>query len=65
MTIFNRFFVTIFTLGIFSAAVQAAIDWTGSGRIYHQRWSFGEDGSDNYVNRNREKLIFTSTVRLK
>ena len=43
-----------FILGMFSTVVQAAIEWKGSGRVYHQRWSFGD--GDNAVNRQREKV---------
>ena len=58
MKMYNGFLITIFVLGVFSSGVRAEIDWTGSGRIYHQHWSFGQDGDEKYVNRKREKLDF-------
>ena len=54
----NKFLIAIFVFGVLSSTVQAAIDWTGSGRFYHQRWSFGQDGDEDYISRNREKLDF-------
>ena len=58
MTKTYRILMAMFVLGLCSSVVQAAIDWTGSGRFYHQRWSFGEDGDANFVKRQREKLDF-------
>ena len=54
--VYHRFLTAILVSGILCGTVGAAIDWTASGRIYHQRWSFGE--GDNSVARNREKLDF-------
>ena len=50
----SLFLMGIFIWGILSTSLQAAIEWSGSGRVYHQRWSFG-DGEDS-VNRQREKV---------
>ena len=46
----------IFAWGALSMGVQAAIEWSGSGRVYHQRWSFGD--GETSTDRNREKLDF-------
>ena len=58
MTRCNKFLVAIFVFGTLSSTARAAIDWTGSGRFYHQRWSFGQDGDKDHISRNREKLDF-------
>ena len=53
----NLVLKAIFVLGGFSTGVQAAdIDWSGSGRVYHQRWSFGD--GETSVDRQREKVDF-------
>ena len=52
----NIFLMGIFVCSMISTGVQAAVEWSGSGRVFHQRWSFGE--GDNSTDRQREKVDF-------
>ena len=53
---FNVMMMGMLALGVLSGSVQAAVEWTGMGRLYHQRWSFGD--GDEAMNYHREKMDF-------
>ena len=53
---FNVVMMGLVMTGVLCSTAQAAIEWTGMGRMYHQRWSFGD--GDDAANMHREKMDF-------
>ena len=53
---FNVMIMGVVVFGVLCSTAQAAIEWSGMGRIYHQRWSFG-DGNKS-LDYQREKMDF-------